>query len=542
MQYANIHNSPEKVIFAWIHDFHLVMRKILWTLSIVLLFCLASCNKKVIEDLQTRLDRLERTTIVSINSQISSARQSITSLEETQKLLREQIAALEAKGVSLSDIVEALKAKDDQFSSELTALKAYVEQNADDVKQWMEQAAVALNSIISLESDLKGIQDYLKSVESRLNEFKDSMDKLSSSLQKCQTELQEIRQSLKALQDDMETVKDQIEALVSSVQSIVVVPDHSDGSVDFSNKPDNIIFFEVYPLAAAKLLAQLGASAVSFDAVETKADGKESLNLSVSATAFDGTYFSITADGSSLPEAVKQGDVALSARLRISDGTVTRSSEYFPLWVTIDPTREEFTYVAEAVDLGLSVKWSAFNLGADTPEGFGAVFAWGETEVKQVFNWSTYKWCEGVENTINKYCTSEQFGTPDDRTVLEPEDDPAHVKLGGDWRMPTQEEMAELLTSCQWTWIADYNGTGIPGFRVTSLMEGFEDQSIFLPAAGYTSHVGPQYAKYNGSYWSATLSNPINPVFIYCVGFDFLGASEGGGYRFHGRSIRPVTK
>ena len=130
------------------------MRKILRTLSIILLICLASCNKKAIEDLQTRLDRLERMTIVSINSQISSAKQSITSLEEAQKLLREQITALEAKGASLSDIVEALKAKDDQFSSELTELKAYVEQNADDVKQWMEQANVALASISSLESDL----------------------------------------------------------------------------------------------------------------------------------------------------------------------------------------------------------------------------------------------------------------------------------------------------------------------------------------------------------------------------------------------------
>ena len=117
---------------------------------------------------------------------------------------------------------------------------------------------------------------------------------------------------------------------------------------------------------------------MSLDAVETKAGGRESLNFPVTATAFDGQYFSIIADGAPLPKEIKQQEAVLSARLRISDGTVTRSSEYFPFLVAIDPTRETFTYVAEAVDLGLSVKWSAFNLGADTPEGYGAYFAWGE--------------------------------------------------------------------------------------------------------------------------------------------------------------------
>lgn len=517
------------------------MRKILCLLGTVLLICFASCDKKAIEDLQSRLDQLEKTTLVSIQSQMASAQKSIASLEEAKRLLQEQIDALAAKGASMSDIVNALNTKVDQDSGDFESLKALVYQNVDDVKQWMEQASATLGKITTLESELKDIQDYLKSVEDRLGEFKTRIDQLNASMQKCQTELQDIQQSLKALQEDMKEVKEQIEALVSSVQSVVVVPDHADGSVDFSNRPDNVLYFEVYPLSAAKLLAQLGASAVSLDAVETKAGGRESLNFPVTATAFDGQYFSIIADGAPLPKEVKQQEAVLSARLRISDGTVTRSSEYFPFLVAIDPTRETFTYVAEAVDLGLSVKWSAFNLGADTPEGYGAYFAWGETEVKQVYDWSTYKWCEGVENTITKYCTNEAYGTPDGKTVLDLEDDAAHAKLGGDWRMPTREECVELLTSCQWTRIENYQGTGVFGYLVKSQVEGFEDRSIFFPGAGYFSHVGlVTYSKTDAGYWSSTLANPVNPVFISCFGFDFTRPFEGSAYRFHGHTIRPV--
>ena len=37
----------------------------------------------------------------------------------------------------------------------------------------------------------------------------------------------------------------------------------------------------------------------------------------------------------------------------------------------------------EAVDLGLSVKWASFNVGATKPEEYGGYYAWGETEEKE---------------------------------------------------------------------------------------------------------------------------------------------------------------
>lgn len=498
---------------------------------------LPACNKQAIEDLQSRLDRLEKTTLVTLNSQISSVQSALSSMQATEKQLGELIQSLQAKDASFADMVAALSAKDDRFAEDLAQLRTDVDANAADLRQWIDQAGSLLSDFQALDKQLKDIQDYISSAEGRLSGLEERAKQLNASLSDCQGQIQGIQESLKALQEDMKDVKDQIQALVDAVQSVVVVPDFSDGSVEIGNIPDNRIAFEVYPLNAAGLLAQLGASAVSLDAVETKAG---SLNLPVTSTAFEDNCFIVTVDGSGLPMEVKKGDVSLSARLLVSDGTLTRSSAYFPLSVFVDPTHEDYTYVAESVDLGLSVNWSAYNLGADRPEGYGAIFAWGETAVKSAYDWSTYQWCKGEENTLTKYCTDAKYGQVDDKTVLDPEDDAAQVLLGNGWRMPTREEMAELLDSCSWAWVANYEKSGISGFQVTSRVEGFTDRSIFLPTAGFISHVGAQYAGHNGSYWSASLFNPVNPIFIYCIGFDFLGPNEGSGYRFHGRSIRPV--
>ena len=41
----------------------------------------------------------------------------------------------------------------------------------------------------------------------------------------------------------------------------------------------------------------------------------------------------------------------------------------------------------EAVDLGLSVKWAAYNVGANSPEECGGYYAWCETEEKSDYSW-----------------------------------------------------------------------------------------------------------------------------------------------------------
>ena len=163
-----------------------------------------------------------------------------------------------------------------------------------------------------------------------------------------------------------------------------------------------------------------------------------------------------------------------------------------------DPETDNHEYV----DLGLSVKWATCNVGASKPEEYGDYFAWGETQAKSTYNWSTYKYCNGTYDSMTKYCTDSYFGTVDNKTTLEFTDDVAHVNWGGSWRMPTYEEQNELrnTNNCTWEWTTQ---NGVKGYKVTSKKNG---NSIFLPAAGYRYNSDLNDPSSSGYYWS---SSPI---------------------------------
>ena len=128
---------------------------------------------------------------------------------------------------------------------------------------------------------------------------------------------------------------------------------------------------------------------------------------------------------------------------------------------------------SDYVDLGLSVKWATRNVGAAGPEEIGGYYCWGETESNHSFDISKYK----------------------GKTVLYPEDDVAHVKLGGSWRMPTTKEIDELVKKCTWSW-ASVNGE--IGFLITSNKRGYTDRSIFLPY--YYGGTSGDVAYWSGSF------------------------------------------
>lgn len=163
----------------------------------------------------------------------------------------------------------------------------------------------------------------------------------------------------------------------------------------------------------------------------------------------------------------------------------------------------------EYVDLGLNVKWATCNVGADKPEGYGDYFAWGETddEKKDEYWWTSYKYCNGSNKSLTKYCYDSRYGLNgfvDNKTVLEPDDDVAHVIWGGKWRMPTVDEFNELIDSCTWTWT---NRNGVNGYIVTSNMPGYTDRSIFLPACGYYWYSELNRADSASFYWSGSLDD-----------------------------------
>ena len=187
-----------------------------------------------------------------------------------------------------------------------------------------------------------------------------------------------------------------------------------------------------------------------------------------------------------------------------------------------------------AVDLGLpsGTLWADRNVGADSPEGYGDYFAWGETAPKSTYNWSTYKWCRGSSYTLTKYCTESYYGTVDNKTVLDLEDDAAYVNMGAEWRMPTTDELRELRNKCTWTWTTQ-NGTN--GYRVT----GPNGNSIFLPAAG--CRYGSSLADSIGDYWLASLFGS-GPDIAWYLCFNFSFHDSDRDYRDYGRTVRAVVR
>ena len=190
----------------------------------------------------------------------------------------------------------------------------------------------------------------------------------------------------------------------------------------------------------------------------------------------------------------------------------------------------------EAVDLGLSVLWATCNVGANSPEDYGDYFAWGETTPKEQYDWTTYKYCAGSSLTMTKYCSQSSYGNngfTDSKTVLDPEDDAAVVNWGGNWRMPTDEEMTELREQCTWTWTTQ---NGVNGYKVV----GHNGNSIFLPAAGFMNESGFNSAASDGDYWSSSL-NTSDPNHAYYVNFNSSNVIRYDCFnRYTGRSVRPV--
>lgn len=196
----------------------------------------------------------------------------------------------------------------------------------------------------------------------------------------------------------------------------------------------------------------------------------------------------------------------------------------------------------EYVDLGLpgGVLWATCNIGASKPEEFGKYFAWGDTVgyakgEKHNFNWSTYKWCNGSSTTMTKYCTDSTYGTIDNKTVLDPEDDAATANWGANWRLPTRQEIEDLCNSDYTTseWITI---NGVKGREITSKSNG---NSIFLPAAGYYSNSTLTLEGFHGDYLSSSLSDYNANIYALFLSYnEFKTLNFGRNYGISVRAVR----
>ncbi len=188
-------------------------------------------------------------------------------------------------------------------------------------------------------------------------------------------------------------------------------------------------------------------------------------------------------------------------------------------------TTEKHTYHMghEYIDLGLpsGVKWATANLGDSLHAKYGDYYAWGETKTKTDYSWSTYQY--GSSSSLTKY------NDVDKKTQLELSDDAANAVWGGDWRMPTSAELAELYNNCDWT----KEGYG---YRGTSRING---KSIFLAMGGCMTDTSIFKPGEQAYYWTSTLSDDPSMVHV-------LYLNDQGEYkydtspRYYGCFIRPV--
>lgn len=183
----------------------------------------------------------------------------------------------------------------------------------------------------------------------------------------------------------------------------------------------------------------------------------------------------------------------------------------------------------EYVDLGLpsGLKWATMNVGASKPEEYGDYYAWGETETKSEYNLSTYfDSVDGSNLIFDKYDVLK-------KCKLDIEDDVAHVKLGGNWRMPTGDEMDELLRQCTWTWTSR---NGVYGCEVT----GPNGNSIFLPATGYRNNSSLVDAGSSGNYWSSSIESMNSSGTAYGLYFKSGFVCWSSDSRYDGQTVRAV--
>ena len=219
--------------------------------------------------------------------------------------------------------------------------------------------------------------------------------------------------------------------------------------------------------------------------------------------------------------------------------TVTTQSylttDYYGKILNFTTESKPETPTGRYVDLGLTsgTLWATMNVGAKKPEQYGNHYAWGETEPKEYYALSSYKWYDTTSQEYKKYYYSYATQTID-RVNLDPEDDAAYVHQdwGKEWRMPTQAQLDELIRECDWEWKAL---NGVNGYIVSSKKSG-NDNRIFIPAAGYWEGSGVSGTTTGCYFWTRTVASHDTRS-----AYSFWGTyAVSVQYRHLGASVRAV--
>jgi hypothetical protein len=294
---------------------------------------------------------------------------------------------------------------------------------------------------------------------------------------------------------------------------------------------------------------------ISFDFVDLKDANGNNLSLDyVKEFYLEGSYWQINSEfdkGDDIEVTVERSSAAIMLVLDCSSSLQSDGDKFTEMKTHVKAFIETLAAAMddanntgggddthEYVDLGLpsGTLWATCNVGANSPEEYGDYFAWGETQPKVIYNWSSYKYCNGSETTMTKYCTNSSYGMVDNKTILEAVDDAATVNWGSGWQIPSSIQLQELFnneyTTKTWT-----TQNGVNGELIMSLSNG---NSIFLPAAGYRFDALIDDVGSYGGYWSRELSTEKSYGGRSVYFFSGDNTPPYRAYRCYGRSVRPV--
>ena len=461
-------------------------------------------NEQAIQKFTEAIDKMnadQQTRLQAIIDVLNSVNSTLdTKLAAIEAAMKAQTLTLESKLALLETAIDNQTLKQEEMADKLVAA-------IDNLKGSMDEKMEAINAAINnvntaLQTKLAAIEAAIKAQTLSMEAKLDLLEQAINALPDYTSQLEAIKTAIANLPD----YGDKLSAIEAAIK----------GMPNYSDKFDAVV-------------AALGEMKTQIEALGTGQTGI--------ATQIAG----VTAAINDLVDEVNSGNTSAAAALaqiiqKLEDlkgsigggGTTPSTMEY--------------------VDLGLpsGLKWAKCNLGASKPSDYGDYYAWGETAPKADYDWATYKWMQAGQSD-SKYITKYTIADGetegiwydssgnyigDNKTALDAADDAATAKLGSPWRMPTIDEIQELIDKCTWTWTTQ---DGVKGHQV----DGPNGNAIFLPAAGYRKVSGLKYAGSQGYCWSSSLSTTESNC-AYSLDLHSDRYLIARTYRYFGYSVRPV--
>ena len=240
--------------------------------------------------------------------------------------------------------------------------------------------------------------------------------------------------------------------------------------------------------------------------------------------------FSIQHNGEEVPDVCGNGDYSLLWNAREDMGQVVFER------MTVRITLEALALSVGKVQLWEGGPyWADRNIGAKKPEDYGLYFWWGDTKGHRI-GFAFYANNPDIKTVRKSASELQSAGWITSGGVLVPAYDAAHIKWGGEWRMPTRQDLKDLCSKCDWIWTTK---NGVNGY-VVSGRGLYASNSVFLPATSYAIGTSLDLSSTLSFYWS---SEP-NPDYENANSLVFTSTYHEityyYRYRYYGQSIRPV--